>query len=193
MRGKSIWLATSPSNRPHLVTSEQGHHTDTPETIITSQSQQKKRPTTSEKPLPDVPLTVVREITNDSRSSSPQPSDETPKPTWHDRCNRWWLFELLSIILSIASLAAMAGVMATSDGRGQIKYIYSQFTLNSVIASLTSLLRAAMMVAVAAGISQQKWNWFSRRARVVKDLQVFDDASRGPWGSIKLVFSKIGL
>jgi len=50
-----------------------------------------------------------------------------------------------------------------------------------------------MMVAVAAGISQQKWNWFSRRARVVKDLQVFDDASRGPWGSIKLVFSKIGL
>jgi len=193
MRGHSLWLASSPSAQPEVSTSEQDSHIATPKITITSGVQPTKEPTVTEKPLPDVPLTVIRKVTNTSSLSLSSTSDNKSKATWHDKCNRWWLLELLSIILAIASLAAMAGVMATSDNKGQMKYIYSQFTLNSVIASLTSLLRAVMMVAVATALSQQKWNWFSQRARLVKDLQLFDDASRGPWGSLKLVFSKIGL
>lgn len=34
-------------------------------------------------------------------------------------------------------------------------------------------------------MSQLKWSWFSK-PRKLRDLQRFDEGSRGPWGSLKL-------
>ena len=50
-----------------------------------------------------------------------------------------------------------------------------------------------MLVAVNESISQLKWLWF-REPRMLQDIQVFDDASRGPTGAVKLMFrTKTGL
>ena len=35
-------------------------------------------------------------------------------------------------------------------------------------------------------MSQLKWVWFCRRERLMKDIATFDEASRGPWGSLLL-------
>jgi len=44
-----------------------------------------------------------------------------------------------------------------------------------------------MLVAVNESISQLKWLWF-REPRLLRDMQVFDDASRGPIGAARLIF-----
>jgi hypothetical protein len=42
------------------------------------------------------------------------------------------------------------------------------------------------MVPVAAGINQLKWMHFEKAHRL-SDLEVFDETSRGPWGSLELI------
>ena len=43
---------------------------------------------------------------------------------------------------------------------------------------------------MGAGISQSKWLWFRQEEpRSLQDLQLFDDASRGPWGATQLLIS----
>lgn len=37
------------------------------------------------------------------------------------------------------------------------------------------------------GISQLKWIWFSNQSRSLADMDVYDRASRGPWGSFLLI------
>jgi len=59
-------------------------------------------------------------------------------------------------------------------------------------------IKVTMMLAVADSISQCKWNWFAGRrrairekksghARSLKDLETFDSASRGAYGSVMLI------
>ena len=43
---------------------------------------------------------------------------------------------------------------------------------------------------MGAGISQSKWLWYRQEEpRTLQDLQIFDDASRGPWGAVQLLIS----
>lgn len=60
---------------------------------------------------------------------------------------------------------------------------------NSLIAVLTTVAKSSMLVSVASCISQLKWNHFSRYSRKLVDLETFDEASRGPWGSATLIWS----
>jgi hypothetical protein len=39
---------------------------------------------------------------------------------------------------------------------------------------------------LAEGISQSKWQWF-RKARQLSDMERFDSATRGAWGSVLLI------
>ncbi|KAK9422921.1 hypothetical protein SUNI508_04588 [Seiridium unicorne] len=57
---------------------------------------------------------------------------------------------------------------------------------NSAIAILTTIGKAALTVPAAACISQLKWRHFLLQPRTLADLQLFDEASRGPWGSALL-------
>ena len=57
---------------------------------------------------------------------------------------------------------------------------------NSLIAILTTVAKTSLMVPAASCISQLKWHHYQKPRRLI-ELQVFDDASRGPWGSIVLI------
>ena len=43
--------------------------------------------------------------------------------------------------------------------------------------------------AIGSSLSQSKWLWYRQdRFRPLQDIQLFDDASRGPWGALALIF-----
>jgi hypothetical protein len=48
-------------------------------------------------------------------------------------------------------------------------------------------MRGAIVLVTAEVVSQLKWTWFQKRTRPLKDMVTFDEASRGPWGSIKIL------
>ncbi len=61
-------------------------------------------------------------------------------------------------------------------------------TLNTFVAFFTSLARVAFMLPVVEGIGQLKWLWFaSPQPRPLADFAAFDEASRGAFGSLKLL------
>ena len=148
-----------------------------------------------QKPLPAVPVTL-RSLSDEDLSTSESKKEKKKKgfsARWTATTKRWWIYEVVCTITSIASFAAICGVLIVADNKSQARYIYSELTLNGLIALLTTLMRASMMVAVGAALGQQRWNWFARQTRELRDLEVLDEASRGPWGSTKLLFSGMRL
>ena len=98
-----------------------------------------------------------------------------------------WLWEILSILLSGVCFALTLVLLKIYDQRAPPQFIYG-ITLNALISILTTFSKSALLVVVAGAISQLKWRWFQNtNGKSVLDTQVFDDASRGPWGSAVLL------
>ncbi|GAP87529.1 putative DUF3176 domain protein [Rosellinia necatrix] len=108
----------------------------------------------------------------------PQPS---PKSTW----NVWW-FEIICILLGLGAFALIVAVLAWFDQRSLPNWP-SQITLNTFVAFFTTLGKAAFMCVVPKAISQSQWTWF-HSGRPLYDLHVFDQASRGAYGSLLLLY-----
>ncbi len=114
--------------------------------------------------------------------------------TWH-LPQTWWGFELAAIALSCMAFAALTVVLQTFDGQPQQAWPYNHLTLNGLVALLSTFTRTALLVPVAAAISQEKWLWFfpQKRSRStgrpLEHLEVIDQASRGAWGSLKMIWT----
>ncbi|CAM1506555.1 Fc.00g061960.m01.CDS01 [Cosmosporella sp. VM-42] len=98
-----------------------------------------------------------------------------------------WAAEIAWFCFSLVCLGAIIGVLLAFDHQHQPDWPLGA-TINSVIAFLATICRVAFTIPVIEGVSQMKWNWYRRKARPLAHLEVFDKASRGPWGSIRLLF-----
>jgi hypothetical protein len=120
----------------------------------------------------------------------PAPRDESPhRRNWS---HVWlWLPEFLWCITSLVLFGAIIAVLAWRDNKPLPDW-YAGLTVNTVIALLATICRASTVVPISEGISQLKWNWLAQGTRPLRDLAVFDEASRGPWGSLRMVFKAKG-
>jgi len=96
-----------------------------------------------------------------------------------------WKVEFLSVGLGIGFLAAIFITLARFDGREVPNWPVS-LNLNSLVAIYATVLRALLLFAIAGILSQEKWYWLSR-PRPLRNLDDFDLASRGAWGSARLL------
>lgn len=65
-------------------------------------------------------------------------------------------------------------------------------TLNAFIAILSKISGAALVLPVSEALGQLKWSWFQGDSKKMWDFEIFDNASRGPWGSILLLIRTKG-
>ncbi|KAI1457436.1 hypothetical protein F4805DRAFT_178983 [Annulohypoxylon moriforme] len=100
----------------------------------------------------------------------------------------WWWWEILAVFLSIACMCGLVGFLIRIDNL-PLQQWNLPIEPNSLMAALITIAKASMMVAVASCIGQLKWRHFMIRSQRLSDLQLFDDASRGPWGSAMLLWS----
>ncbi|KAK8169757.1 hypothetical protein IWX90DRAFT_189076 [Phyllosticta citrichinensis] len=84
--------------------------------------------------------------------------------------------------MSFIALAAMAGILYKIDDK-PLDWWTLPIRSNSLISILAAIAKAALILPATESISQLKWLYFSSSSRRLTDLQRFDDASRGPWGS----------
>lgn len=106
---------------------------------------------------------------------------------------RWWKVELIACIISVLAFIALIIVLVHFNNRPQSNIGLPQdFQLNTLIAQLSTIIRVAFMVPVAAAISQENWLWASGsggRSRF-EDLQLTDSASRGSFGSLVFLYKR---
>lgn len=85
-------------------------------------------------------------------------------------------------------MAALITVLAVFD-RKHIFY-WHKVTLNTVVSVISTAAKAPIMFVIAESISQWKWIIFFRKRHRLIGFQNMDSASRGPWGSLKLLWSR---
>jgi hypothetical protein len=89
---------------------------------------------------------------------------------------------------------ALALVVRRYEGRPiQEINLPKSLQLSAIVAALSTVTRVALIVPVASALSQDSWLWFSNPKQRfsghsrLKDLELMDNASRGPWGSFQFL------
>lgn len=115
-----------------------------------------------------------------------------------------WVLEISSIGIAILALAAMYITLAMHRDQPLPQWP-GMISINSLIAIFTVVLKVTLMMPLAEGVAfhslssalltlgigigQLKWHWF-HEPRSLIHLNRIDAASRGPWGSFLLIFSR---
>lgn len=101
-----------------------------------------------------------------------------------------WTPEVLFAIFSIGCLIAIVAVLEAFDGRRNPRLSFG-ITLNSIISILSTAAKSSLMFGIASAIGQCKWDWFNdeTRYRSLRDLEHIDEASRGPLGAFRMLFT----
>ena len=100
-----------------------------------------------------------------------------------------WRWEVASAVFSLLCVVAIIIILKVYQERPLSDWHFvHNITLNTVVALLSTLSRTALIVSVASCLSQLKWIHLVRSPRPLREMQIFDDASRGPWGSLELVW-----
>lgn len=104
----------------------------------------------------------------------------------------WWP-ETIGLVFSISCVIAIAGLLLPySLNRRQVPEFLDGLTLNTLLSILAATSKSSLIFSVTATMGQGKWCWFRiskvQSRRRLMDVQTLDDASRGPLGSVKLLF-----
>ncbi|KXH59990.1 hypothetical protein CSAL01_13261 [Colletotrichum salicis] len=86
------------------------------------------------------------------------------------------------------ALASITGVLSYEQGRRLDQWGLGKgfFSPTVVVSFLGTLAKSACLLALTEIISQLKWLHFQHKPQKLTDLQLFDNASRGPWGAFQL-------
>ncbi|OAL53939.1 hypothetical protein IQ07DRAFT_640957 [Pyrenochaeta sp. DS3sAY3a] len=99
-----------------------------------------------------------------------------------------WLFEIVSWLLSALCMGTMIGIYL----RINRKALSNSDTLITLANILGKVASAALIVPTSEALGQLKWNWFHGSSQAVWDFEIFDKASRGPWGAALLLYRTKG-
>lgn len=101
-----------------------------------------------------------------------------------------WSSELVACTLVLAIMFAIVGILYPCQDSPLPQLPYN-ISINSLIAMLIVIIKAGMLFVTAEGLSQLKWAWFKTK-HPLSDLSSYDSASRGPWGSTRLLLTLRG-
>ncbi|PKX96175.1 DUF3176 domain-containing protein [Aspergillus novofumigatus IBT 16806] len=124
---------------------------------------------------------------NASRPSpAVQDEKEQPPKSVESFVSDWYVWEVLAVLVSAGTLVAMVAMLIHYDHKPQPAW--RLLSLNSVISWLSTISKACVLFSINECIGQLKWVWFGQRQQRVVDLQSFDTASRGFYGSAVLIW-----
>ncbi|KAJ9602162.1 hypothetical protein H2200_013282 [Cladophialophora chaetospira] len=113
-----------------------------------------------------------------------------PRPPSTPRRGRLldWGTEIIAWIISFAGTAAVIIVLRMYNDRPLSDWPHG-IAFNAVISILALVYKASLLAVTASCISQLKWTRFAKRERNLIELDLFDAASRGARGSLRMIFT----
>jgi len=98
-----------------------------------------------------------------------------------------WLYEISSLVLAVVAVIMLICVLRAYENKPNPQWPLG-ISLNTIVSILSTVFRASLMLSVAHGLSQSGWIWFTQRPRPLSDICWYDSASRGPLGSVQLLW-----
>ncbi|KAL8870401.1 MAG: hypothetical protein Q9174_003547 [Haloplaca sp. 1 TL-2023] len=128
---------------------------------------------------PDSPIGNDKEITE----QLPSPT----KPSLYERLfTDSWGLEVISALFGTISLVVLLIVLARFEKKPLSDWSL-KLSLNTVISIISQLVQACLFVAIASCIAQLQWLGY-RSNKPLEDMSYFDNGSRGPVGSLLLLY-----
>lgn len=117
-----------------------------------------------------------------------QPTARVKKASkWDSLSLDTWFWETLSMDFSVVCFIAIFGVLLGYNQKAMPSFPKG-LTLNTIVSILATGAKSSLLCVVGTPIGQLKWTWFQgEKKRPLYDLQSFDDANRGPWGSVMVL------
>lgn len=132
--------------------------------------------------------------TNDISSSAPLHELETDLSSATKRTDlqQWaidnWVWEFGSWITSAILIGGIALTLSIHNNQPLPEWPLG-ITINALISLLSTFSTSALMLVLTSIIGQGNWMRFSRNDHRLSDFQPYDEASRGPWGSLMFLFT----
>jgi hypothetical protein len=144
--------------------------------------------------LPKPPSIEISPPTNEKADYGPNIAQRIEETLWRYSVSgntlKRWLLEIVSWLFSAVCMAAIIGVLVRLQNEPLTKWILAEktgLTLNTYISILSKMAGAALILPVSEALGQLKWSWFLEHSKQMWDFEIFDNASRGPWGSLLLL------
>lgn len=139
--------------------------------------------------------TIVRsdKHSEDSPSES-QGAGSVGKDGWQsspkNRIDQWivdtWAFEIGSWIFSTILLMGIALTLALHDNQPLPNWPWG-ITINALVSLLSTFATSGLVVVLTSIIGQTRWVEFATQKRRISEFEIYDEASRGPLGSLRLL------
>lgn len=94
-----------------------------------------------------------------------------------------WAYETMSTIISICCTVSLSVIFWGIDGKPLSAWAFP-IKLNTILSLLGAMMKATVAFSVGQSISQLKWLHFCHDSYQLIELQRFENAGRGPWGSL---------
>jgi hypothetical protein len=114
-------------------------------------------------------------------------------PHKHSRlrwASRQWMPEILSWVASLCFFIATVVTLWVFDNR-PLPNLRFGITPNAIIGLLATFVEFFLIIPVSSAIGQIKWIQ-ALESQPMDDFRAFDEASRGPWGSLLLLVRRRG-
>ncbi|KAK8024351.1 hypothetical protein PG993_012417 [Apiospora rasikravindrae] len=103
-----------------------------------------------------------------------------------DPRGNFWRYESASLLLAIAAFVTIVVLLASYNGRERPDWP-ALININTLLSVLTAILKSSLLFPIAECIGELKWVHF-KDPHPVRDFARWDAATRGPWGSLLLIF-----
>ncbi|TGJ83768.1 hypothetical protein E0Z10_g5008 [Xylaria hypoxylon] len=98
-----------------------------------------------------------------------------------------WSLEIAGLFLTLAAFISLLAVLKRVDNRPLSTWQFL-FSVNTVISTLSIIMKTPLAFAIGSCLGQGKWSWFTKRSGPLSGFVTFDDASRGPLGCVALLW-----
>ncbi|KAI5858150.1 hypothetical protein BZA05DRAFT_331567 [Tricharina praecox] len=105
----------------------------------------------------------------------------------------WW-FEFVCLMSSATAIAITTGLLIHFDGREIPAWATagSGLSLNSILSVFSTMSRASLLVPIDQSIGQLYWLAVSKQGRQLSEVELYNEAARGPYGAMRLLWMKRG-
>ncbi|KAJ5609600.1 hypothetical protein N7528_010167 [Penicillium herquei] len=114
------------------------------------------------------------------------PAPEAEKPQQRTGYGNW-LWEITAMAVSLVGFALLVGFLVKVNNSSYTSW-QNTASPNTVISIITTVAKSALLVPVSSCLSQLKWNQYWRSPAPLYNMQAVDQASRGPLGSITILW-----
>ncbi|KAF2474999.1 uncharacterized protein BDR25DRAFT_384460 [Lindgomyces ingoldianus] len=133
---------------------------------------------------------IQRQSIRENNGSTPDIAQRIEKKIWIYNSSgnvvARWLLEIICWSTSAICMGAIVGILLYYRDR-KLPQWPGNLTLNTMIAILSKVASASLILPTAEALGQLKWSWFQSGSKKMWDFEIFDNASRGPWGALLLL------